>query len=179
MGGGTTDIAIFRDDGADQHAGARHGRQSSLATMWRWRSARSYETAEALKTALRQRDARARGRRRVRSGRRSSARRSERNFSRRFICYSARGARRPRCSRSSATGWSRPATSAKLPAGLVLTGGSSQLPGMVELGRTILQMPVRVGSPQPSLPITGLSRGLLVAHLRHQRGPAALGAAQG
>jgi len=34
-----------------------------------------------------------------------------------------------------------------LPAGLVLTGGAAQLTGIAELGREVLQMPVRVASP--------------------------------
>lgn len=34
-----------------------------------------------------------------------------------------------------------------LPAGLILTGGGSQLAGVAELGREVLQMPVRVVSP--------------------------------
>jgi cell division protein FtsA len=34
-----------------------------------------------------------------------------------------------------------------LPAGVVLTGGASQLQGAAELGREVLQMPVRVASP--------------------------------
>ena len=34
-----------------------------------------------------------------------------------------------------------------LPAGLVLTGGASQLAGVAELGREVLQMPVRVAAP--------------------------------
>jgi cell division protein FtsA len=34
-----------------------------------------------------------------------------------------------------------------VPAGLVLTGGSSNLAGMATLGRDILQLPVRIGSP--------------------------------
>jgi cell division protein FtsA len=34
-----------------------------------------------------------------------------------------------------------------LPAGLVLTGGGAQLAGTAELGRDVLQMPVRVASP--------------------------------
>ena len=34
-----------------------------------------------------------------------------------------------------------------LPAGLILTGGAAQLAGAAELGREVLQMPVRVGSP--------------------------------
>jgi len=34
-----------------------------------------------------------------------------------------------------------------LPAGLVITGGSAQLRGIRELGRQVLDMPVRVGGP--------------------------------
>src|SRR5690606_9441060 len=48
----------------------------------------------------------------------------------------------------------------RLPAGIVLTGGCSQLPGFAELGRGALGMPVRVGAAQSSLPISGLSRNL-------------------
>jgi cell division protein FtsA len=47
-----------------------------------------------------------------------------------------------------------------LPAGVVLTGGCSQLPGFADLGRRVLGMPVRVGAPLPNLPLTGLSRSL-------------------
>jgi len=35
-----------------------------------------------------------------------------------------------------------------LPAGLVLTGGTSQLRGLRELGRRVMNMPVRIGEPQ-------------------------------
>lgn len=48
----------------------------------------------------------------------------------------------------------------KLSAGVVLTGGSSLLPGLTELGRSVLAMPVRIGAPSTRLPITGLSRQL-------------------
>lgn len=34
-----------------------------------------------------------------------------------------------------------------LPAGLILTGGGAQLAGAAELGRDVLQMPVRVSAP--------------------------------
>ena len=34
-----------------------------------------------------------------------------------------------------------------LPAGIILTGGAAQLAGTAELGRDVLQMPVRVGAP--------------------------------
>ncbi len=40
-----------------------------------------------------------------------------------------------------------------LPAGLVLTGGSSCLPGFVEMASDMLKMPVRIGSPSASLGI--------------------------
>ena len=49
---------------------------------------------------------------------------------------------------------------AKIPAGIVLTGGASQLPGMAELGRNLLKMPVRIGAPGSHLPITAMSRAL-------------------
>lgn len=35
-----------------------------------------------------------------------------------------------------------------LPAGVVLCGGSAQLPGIAELGKTVLGMPIRVGQPR-------------------------------
>jgi len=44
-----------------------------------------------------------------------------------------------------------------VPAGLVLTGGSSNVSGIDALGRDILHMPVRVGAP---LDIDGISEGL-------------------
>jgi cell division protein FtsA len=49
----------------------------------------------------------------------------------------------------------------RLPAGIVLTGGCSQLPGFAELGRSELSMPVRVGAAQSALPISGLTRTLM------------------
>src|SRR5881409_2955045 len=45
-----------------------------------------------------------------------------------------------------------------LPAGLVLTGGAAQLGGVAELGREVLQMPVRIAAPAG---IGGLVDGLL------------------
>jgi cell division protein FtsA len=39
------------------------------------------------------------------------------------------------------------AGSGMLPAGLILTGGASQLAGVAELGREVLQIPVRIASP--------------------------------
>ena len=45
-----------------------------------------------------------------------------------------------------------------LPAGLVLTGGAAQLAGIAELGRDVLQMPVRVAAPAG---VGGLADNLL------------------
>ena len=41
-----------------------------------------------------------------------------------------------------------------------MTGGASQLPGLVDMAKQIFGMPVRVGKPGENLPITGLSREL-------------------
>ncbi len=46
----------------------------------------------------------------------------------------------------------------RLPAGLVLTGGASQLSGAAELGREVLEMPVRVAAPNG---VGGLTDNLL------------------
>jgi cell division protein FtsA len=43
----------------------------------------------------------------------------------------------------------------RLPAGVVLTGGSAQVPGIIELAREVFAMPVRVGKPGEGL--TGLT----------------------
>ncbi len=51
----------------------------------------------------------------------------------------------------------------RLPAGIVLTGGASQLPGLAELMRNELSLPVRVGAPQAeggNAPVRGLSRAV-------------------
>lgn len=48
----------------------------------------------------------------------------------------------------------------KLPAGIVLTGGACQLPGLVDMAKQIFGMPVRIGRPGENLPIIGLSRKL-------------------
>jgi cell division protein FtsA len=86
--------------------------------------------------------------------------RAERNFSRRFLCMvlEARATEMFELIRDELE---KLEALTRLPAGLVITGGASQMNGMVELGRRILEKPVRVGAPLPALPITGLSRGLL------------------
>lgn len=45
-----------------------------------------------------------------------------------------------------------------LPAGIVLTGGTAQLPGWMEISRQYLQLPVRIGSPRSN--ISGLREEL-------------------
>jgi cell division protein FtsA len=52
----------------------------------------------------------------------------------------------------------RSAGAGMLPAGLILTGGASQLSGIAELGREVLQMPVRVVAPTG---VSGLTDSIL------------------
>lgn len=84
---------------------------------------------------------------------------SERSFSRRFICeilaHRATETFEIIGEKLDESGYRD-----KLSAGIVLTGGSSLLPGLTELGRSVLGMPVRVGAPGTRLPINGLSRQL-------------------
>jgi len=64
-----------------------------------------------------------------------------------------------------------------LPAGVVLTGGTSELPGLRELGSRILQLPVRIGYPKRlegltetiSSPAYSASVGLLLWGLERDR----------
>lgn len=86
--------------------------------------------------------------------------RSERNFSRRFIC-DVLEARAVEMMEIIAEKLSEAGYIDRLPAGLVLTGGCSQLPGFAELGRKVLGMPVRIGAAHRGLPISGLTRSLL------------------
>ncbi len=52
----------------------------------------------------------------------------------------------------------RSAGAGMLPAGLILTGGAAQLSGLAELGREVLQMPVRVVAPTG---VSGLTDSIL------------------
>jgi len=158
IGGGTTDVAIFIDDGLCHtqilDLGGNHLSNDIAVGLHT-----PYETAEELKirygTVLPER---------VADDEQVWAavfgEKSERSFSRRFICevLESRAIEMFEIVRDTLA-----ATSyfEKLPAGIVLTGGASQLPGMAELGRDILQMPVRIGTPIPHLPITGLSRKMM------------------
>jgi cell division protein FtsA len=63
-----------------------------------------------------------------------------------------------------------------IPAGIVLTGGTSKMEGVVELAEEIFHMPVRVGSPQSVQGLTDIVRnpiyatgvGLLLYGMQHQ-----------
>ncbi|NBR98513.1 MAG: hypothetical protein EBT54_04890, partial [Betaproteobacteria bacterium] len=57
-----------------------------------------------------------------------------------------------------------------LSSGVVLTGGSASMPGMVELGEEVFHMPVRVGTPS--------YRGGLEEFMRHPRFATAIGLVQ-
>ena len=85
--------------------------------------------------------------------------RPERTFSRRFISQILEARAEEICEniqeRIMTSGYGQ-----MVPAGLVLTGGSSQIPGAVELSRHLLGMPVRVGRPGEHIPIQQLSREL-------------------
>ena len=85
---------------------------------------------------------------------------SERSFSRRFIC-DVLEARAQEMMEIIAGKLTESGFIDRLPAGIVLTGGCSQLPGFAELGRSELSMPVRVGAAQSALPISGLTRTLM------------------
>lgn len=158
MGGGTSDLAIFIDSGLCHtiilDMGGNH-LSNDLAVGLRC----PFETAEDLKvrygTLLPDR---------VADDEKVWAtvfgEKTERSFSRRFICevLEARAVEMLEIigERLDASGYLD-----KLPAGLVLTGGCSQLPGFTELGRRVLNMPVRVGAPASTLPLTGVNRNLL------------------
>jgi cell division protein FtsA len=157
MGGGTTDIAVFLDDGLCHTVildmGGNHFTNDIAVGLHA-----PFETAEELKL-------------RYGSVMPESVpdddkvwasvfgEKAERSFSRRFFCeiLEERAAEMFEiiAGRLDDSGYFD-----KLPAGVVLTGGSSQLPGLTELGRSVLGMPVRVGAPTNRLPLTGLSRNL-------------------
>jgi cell division protein FtsA len=157
MGGGTTDIAIFLDDGLCHTVildmGGNHFTNDIAVGLHA-----PFETAEELK---------------LRYGSVMPenvpdddkvwasvfGEKAERSFSRRFICEILEE-RAVEMFEIVARKLDESGYFDKLPAGVVLTGGSSQLPGLTELGRSVLGMPVRVGAPSNRLPLTGLSRNL-------------------
>lgn len=158
IGGGTTDIAVFIEDGLCHtqilDLGGNHLTNDIAVGLHT-----PYETAEELKirygTVLPERVAADENVWATVFGEKA-----ERSFSRRFICevLESRAIEMLEIiqGKLESSGYYN-----KLPAGVVLTGGASQLPGLAELGREVLQMPVRIGAPAPHLPITGLSRKML------------------
>jgi cell division protein FtsA len=157
IGGGTTDVAVFRDDGLCHtfilDIGGNHF-SNDLAEVLH----APFETAELLK---------------LRYGHVNPERvaedekvwavvfgeRNERSFNRRFISE-VLASRADELFEQIEGQLSKAGFLTKVPAGVVLTGGASQLPGMAELGRNQLGMPVRIGSPGNQLPIAALGRSL-------------------
>lgn len=157
IGGGTTDLAIFRDDNLCHteilDMGGNH-LTNDLAVGLRC----PFETAEQLKLRY--------GHvlpERVAEDEKVWAavfgEKTERSFSRRFLCEVLE-ARAIEMLETVRTKLEESGHYDRLPAGVVLTGGSSQLNGLAELGRSVLNLPVRIGSPSGNLPIKGLSRNL-------------------
>ncbi len=74
-----------------------------------------------------------------------------------------------------------------VPAGIVLTGGTSKMEGVVELAEEIFHMPVRVGAPQGVQGLTDIVRnpiyatgvGLLQYGAEHQTEGGVTGAGKG
>jgi cell division protein FtsA len=158
LGGGTSDLAIFIDN-ALCHTIIMDMGGNHLSNDLAYALHCPFETAEDLK---------------LRHGSLLPARiapdetvwatvfgeKTERSFSRRFICEVLE-ARALEMMEKIGEKLEESGYLQRLPAGLVLTGGCSQLPGFTELGREVLNMPVRIGAPTARLPISGLSRTLL------------------
>lgn len=157
MGGGTTDIALFLDDGlcgtGIVDMGGNHLTNDVAIGLHA-----PFETAEDLK---------------IRSGgvlpedvdadakvwAAVFGEKSELSFSRRFIAEILE-ARATEMYEEIGKTLEDSGYFDRLSAGIVLTGGASQLRGMTELGRRVLGMPVRIGTPSNRLPITGLGPSL-------------------
>ncbi len=157
IGGGTSDVAVFREDGLCHtfilDIGGNH-LTNDLAEVLHT----PFETAELLKLRYGQVIGE-----RVAEDEKVWAtvfgERSERSFNRRFMC-DVLACRAEEIFEQVEAHLSEAGYLAKIPAGLVLTGGASQLPGLAELGRNMLGMPVRTGTPGTHLPITAMSRTL-------------------
>jgi cell division protein FtsA len=157
IGGGTTDLALFRNNGlwhtAVLDVGGNH-LTNDVAIGLR----APFEIAEDLK--LRYGHANPQ---RVAGDEQVWAKvfgdRSERTFSRRFISQilEARGEEMCEMIKTKAE---QSQYAHVVPAGVVLTGGSSQLPGFADMARRVFGMPVRVGRPGEHVPVEGLSRQL-------------------
>jgi cell division protein FtsA len=157
MGGGTSDIAVFIDDGLCHteilDIGGNHFTRDVAMGIHA-----PFETAEELKLRY--------GSvfpERIAEDERVWAsvfgEKSERNFSRQFIC-DILAERAAETFEIVARQLEESGYIDSLPAGVVLTGGSSQLHGLAEMGRSILGMPVRTGAPTNNLPILNINRQL-------------------
>ncbi|MCB0045228.1 MAG: cell division protein FtsA [Caldilineaceae bacterium] len=157
MGGGTTDIAVFLDDGLCHteilDVGGHHLSNDIAVALHA-----PFETAEDLKlrygSVLPERVADDEV-----VWAKVFGERSERSFSRRFVCQVLE-ARAVEILEMVGLRLEESGYLNRIPAGIVLTGGASQLNGFNDLGRQILNMPVRSGAPLPDIPIIALPRSL-------------------
>ncbi len=157
MGGGTTDIAVFADNGLCHtvilDVGGNH-----LTNDVAYGLHAPFETAEELKvrygTVLPERVAED-----EKVWASVFGEKSEQSFSRHFIARILE-ARAIEIFEMVREGLEESGYNNRMPAGVVLTGGSNLLPGMTDLARSILGMPARLGTPSHRLPITGLSSNL-------------------
>ena len=157
MGGGTTDIAVFADDGLCHtvilDVGGNHLTNDIAVGLHA-----PFETAEDLKlrfgSVLPERVAED-----EKVWVTVFGEKAERSFSRHFICQILE-ARASEIFEMIRDGLKESGYHGRLPAGVVLTGGANQLPGMTELARSVLGMPARLGTPSHRLPVTGLNRTL-------------------
>lgn len=157
LGGGTTDLALFRGNGL-WHTEVLDVGGSHMTNDVAIGLRAPFEVAEELK---------------LRYGHLQPERiaedeqvwatvfgdKPERTFSRRFISQILQ-ARAEETAELIQSRIARSSYGNMVPAGLVLTGGASQLPGAVDLFRRILRMPVRIGSPVDHPAVHGLSREL-------------------
>lgn len=157
MGGGTTDIAVFVDNGLCHtvilDVGGNH-----LTNDVAYGLHAPFETAEELKvrygTVIPDRVAED-----EKVWASVFGEKSEQSFSRHFIARILE-ARATEIFEMVRDNLEKSGYAERLPAGVVLTGGANLLPGMTDLARNILGVPARLGTPSHHLPIKGLSRNL-------------------
>ncbi|MFN2200975.1 MAG: cell division protein FtsA [Caldilineaceae bacterium] len=157
IGGGTTDVAVFADDGLTHtfilNVGGNH-----LTNDIAYGLHAPFETAEELKihygTVLPERVAED-----EKVWASVFGEKAEQSFSRHFITTILE-ARATEIFELIRDELEKSGNKDRLPAGVVLTGGANLLPGMTDLARSILGVPTRLGAPSHRLPIAGLNRTL-------------------
>lgn len=157
MGGGTTDIAVFAEDGLCHtvilDVGGNH-----LTNDVAYGLHAPFETAEELKvhygSVLPERVAED-----EKVWASVFGEKAEQSFSRHFITTILE-ARATEIFELVRDELEKSGYRDRLPAGVVLTGGANLLPGMTDLARGVLGVPARLGMPSHRLPITGLNRTL-------------------